>query len=373
MKSFRLLVFLSIVTGTRAFCVSADPNSVRPFEEIRNQKNPQADLKLIEASRNLDVDGVRNALKAGANPNYKAKFGKFGNIDKSAIGYLVEFGLVGKIRYLVEFGLFGKGKKREQDALDILRLLFEAGAKEQECDCHVIYFLAYENLPSLIDLLVTNGFDPNGTCWDMLTPMEVAEQEGNKEVVSVLLKNGVKLLSDETISHLRFIGYAQDCNIVDMHKNLTDSAFVNKPDKDGKTALTEVVSDLRIGVNWYAGISYLLQKGADPNLQGRHFLGSALHIAMRNTMSAPDEAGEVFGLLGIEALLKAGADVSSQNKDAQTPLHIASKYDNLKGAILLIEAGAKVMEKDNSGRMPLDYAKSPEMIALLKSVSAKEQ
>jgi len=356
MKGFRLLVFMSIVTGTRAFCVSSDQNSVRPFEEIRKQKNLQANLELIEASKNLDVDGVRNALKAGANPNYKAKFGK---IDKSAIGYL--------------FNRLTLSKKEEQDVLDILRLLFEAGAKEQECDCGVIYWLAYKNLPSLIELLVRNGFDPNGTCGDMLTPMEVAEQEGNKEAVFALLRNGVKMLSDETISHLRFIGYAQDCDIVGMHKNLTDSAFVNKPDKDGKTALTEAVSDTRIGPNWYAAISYLLQKGADPNLQGRDFLGSALHISINRAMFARDEAGEVFGLLGIEALLKAGADVSSRNKDGQTPLHIASKYDNLKGAILLIEAGAKVTEKDNSGRMPLDYAKSLEMVGLLKSVGAKEQ
>ena len=85
------------------------------------------------------------------------------------------------------------------------------------------------------------------------------------------------------------------------------------------------------------------------------------------------EAHEVFGLLGIEALIKAGADVSARDEDRKTPLHKAAVFDNLKGAILLIEADANLMKKDNSGKTPLDYARSTMMTKLLKSHGAKEQ
>ena len=56
-----------------------------------------------------------------------------------------------------------------------------------------------------------------------------------------------------------------------------------------------------------------------------------------------------------------------------TPLHVAAKYNNLEGAKMLIEAGAKIMPKDDTGKTPLDYAESTEMIKLLKSYGAKEK
>ena len=41
-------------------------------------------------------------------------------------------------------------------------------------------------------------------------------------------------------------------------------------------------------------------------------------------------------------------------------------------AQLLLNAGTKVMPKDKSGKSPLDYAKSSDMILLLKKHGAKE-
>jgi hypothetical protein len=40
---------------------------------------------------------------------------------------------------------------------------------------------------------------------------------------------------------------------------------------------------------------------------------------------------------------------------------------------MLIEAGSKIMPKDDKGKTPLDYAESAEMIKLLKDHGAKEQ
>jgi ankyrin repeat protein len=321
----------------------------------------QADLELIESIKNLDVDGVRKALKAGANPNHKT----VDRLPKSAIGHLI-----------VDNPYKLRAEQNIQKALDILKLLFDAGAREQECDCSVISWCAYDNFSSIIDFLLKHRFDPNRTCGDILTPLEVAVQKRNEDAVSVLIRNGVKPLSTDSTAYLRFVGYARDCNVVGMEKNLIKSNFINKADKEGKTALTEAVGCMIVDANWYSSILYLLQKGANPNLQSTYAeCQSALHIAMLSTSVHPEdpEAHEVFGLLGIEALIKAGADVSANDENGETPLHKAAVFDNLKGAVLLIEAGANLMKKDNSGKTPLDYARSTMMTKLLKSHGAKEE
>ena len=84
---------------------------------------------------------------------------------------------------------------------------------------------------------------------------------------------------------------------------------------------------------------------------------------------------EIYGIIPrpkIEALLNAGAHVSSRGHNGMTPLHIAAKENDMYVATTLIKAGAKIMPKDDTGKTPLDYAESAEMIKLLKSYGAKE-
>jgi hypothetical protein len=47
--------------------------------------------------------------------------------------------------------------------------------------------------------------------------------------------------------------------------------------------------------------------------------------------------------------------------------------NNIIGARMLIEAGSKIMPRDDKGKTPLHYAESAEMIKLLKSHGAKEE
>jgi ankyrin repeat protein len=48
-------------------------------------------------------------------------------------------------------------------------------------------------------------------------------------------------------------------------------------------------------------------------------------------------------------LIERGADVTAQNKDGQTPLHLASQMGQVDVARMLIERGADVTAQNNDG------------------------
>ena len=65
--------------------------------------------------------------------------------------------------------------------------------------------------------------------------------------------------------------------------------------------------------------------------------------------------------------MENGADVSSDNGyKKQTPLHIAVEMNNEIAVRILIEAGSKVLVRDDDGMTPLDYAESESIIKLIQ-------
>ena len=60
-------------------------------------------------------------------------------------------------------------------------------------------------------------------------------------------------------------------------------------------------------------------------------------------------------LLVIELLLESGARVSAKDSEGYTPLHIASNEDH-RLPILLLRAGASLVEENNAGETPEEYA-----------------
>ena len=86
----------------------------------------------------------------------------------------------------------------------------------------------------------------------------------------------------------------------------------------------------------------MLQKGANPNSQG-----------------------VISSILLHDAIFRASLSFKRKRDDVKvyTALTIEA----------LLNAGAKVTDKDKEGKTALDYAKSAEMIKLLKSHGAKEE
>jgi ankyrin repeat protein len=61
------------------------------------------------------------------------------------------------------------------------------------------------------------------------------------------------------------------------------------------------------------------------------------------------------------ALIEAGYDVNYSDRDGITPLMAATEKDDTKLVRILLECGARAMEKDKRGRTALDRVRDPEM------------
>ena len=57
-------------------------------------------------------------------------------------------------------------------------------------------------------------------------------------------------------------------------------------------------------------------------------------------------------------LLDRGADVNAADNAGETPLHCASREDEVDAVTLLLDRGADVNVADNNGQTPLHYASS---------------
>jgi len=116
-------------------------------------------------------------------------------------------------------------------------------------------------------------------------------------------------------------------------------------------------------------IEYLLAVGADPNALDKSGV-SPLHRAVRTRTSE-----------AVRALLAGGAHVGLRNKSGSTPLHLAvqdtgkggagstrARNEQVKIIAILLEAGARVRDKDGKGQSVLDKASNERIRALLEPV-----
>jgi len=311
-----------------------------------------------------NVEGVKAALKAGADPNAR-------EIPSATAGSLTPLSCVG-------LPLFGRSPNKDLNhkAVDIAKLLFAAGAKLESNERRHLFFISIVkgNL-ELVRLLIDKGASPTAKL-DGYTPAEVAKKHEQLDVYEYLISQGATPVDNIGAAQMVLSQAAGDRDIPTMQRAIKDGARINGTDHDGDTALIE---SLRWGIavpSWVSSIWWLLDNGADPNQEGNS--GYPLHVFIRMsaiTLAAKSDRSDVLKPLTEETLarlLKAGAKVSGKDKHGRTPLHVAAETDNVLAAELLIAHGAKVMPRDDAGKTPLDYAESGPMIALLKANGATE-
>jgi len=135
-------------------------------------------------------------------------------------------------------------------------------------------------------------------------------------------------------------------NLPKAEKYLAKGADINEVDGKGWTPLMWAIQNMKDD-----SVAFLLDKGANPNLQSTKAKGklakgtTALHLA-----SFLNRRGAVTKLLAAKAHLDL-ADAAGM-----TPLHVAALTEHQEIVIELFHAGAKADLTDAAGKKAIDYA-----------------
>ena len=149
------------------------------------------------------------------------------------------------------------------------------------------------------------------------TPLHIAAEFGNPEIITLLLNAG----ADVNAVTPREIGRQTPLQIAAEYSNLE-------------------------------AMQVLLNYGADPNFKNKR--GSALHYAIQSEDELP-----MFN-----SLLAANANVMLRNLHGDTPLHIATRLNRVELAERLLAANADIHALNLDGKTPEMLVASPEMLAL---------
>jgi hypothetical protein len=254
----------------------------------------------------LDVAGVKAALDKGANPNWVS--------DPRP-----EYG-ISVIGCLASAHLGSRDEKAEEKSLEILLMLFKAGAKLQQFDQNILYWPVSMGWEVFTEVLLWNGANPTKPIYRE-TPMEIAVAKGHTNIINLLKKHGVPELEHRVAVQVALIEAAGNRDIVRIEKAIQNGAHVNGNNSKGETALIMAVSSTIFTFEQYNAIEYLLKKGANPNVQGQDLLlgkTTALHTVIYRSSFIFDKEiksgylkdAPICARLIIESLLRHGALVS---------------------------------------------------------------
>jgi ankyrin repeat protein len=163
-----------------------------------------------------------------------------------------------------------------------------------------------------------NGKDEN---YDKITPLFVAVENANVEMVRLLLEFGAKVNAREGQKQTPLMHLDDDATPELVDLLIRYGAEIDLIDKEGNSALI------------------LAAEGATPEV--------------------------------IRALIDAGADVNRANKEGQTALMNAAENDDIECVRVLIMANAKVNAKNKEGESAIDLTSDTDIEKLLISYGAK--
>ena len=209
----------------------------------------------------------------------------------------------------------------------------------------------------------------------------------DKSMAKRLYLNGMRVNTDERsripmsfaiqtddIDFLSFLlNNAADPNLCDFLKNypiheacewrqpeMVKLLIKAKADLNVQNESSETPLMLSINESDYETAKLLIRSGADLNKKNRAG-NTALHLMAG--CKAPDKTG----LIG--NLIIYGAKIDATNSKNETPLHLAVNAGNSAAVLLLLECGAKVDLRDQSGKSCVEIAietKNREIIGLFE-------
>jgi ankyrin repeat protein len=328
---------------------------------------PQTALSL--AIRSLDVDGVKAALKAGADPNARISPENSETPLELASSSLIS----------------GSGTKeqREQRVIKVIEALVGAGGKFSFSGRGSTYPAAISGSTAALARMLELGADPNAGNAIQESLAAVSLMYAHEDCFNVLLKAGAKRPAPRLEALYRLIGAIQTCNQDECRRIVesTNGDVLRSQSARGDTALGFAIEQLRFNCLFPRDeamrmkcrilvpiVSQLLKAGADPNQNHLSQTPLCLLVGI-----SEEHWNDADGATILQLLISSGAKVAKVDDLGSQPIHIAAISGNVSAAKLLIAAGAKVMTKDRSGKTPLDLTESGEMVKLLKANGATER
>ena len=209
-------------------------------------------------------------------------------------------------------------------------------------DWNLLHSAAEGGDVSIIEMMLSLGFDVNSKDSLGTTPLMVAATKGKKQAVDFLLSKGANPSLRTSIGRNLLHAAVEGGDVSIVQTVLLLDIPVNSIDKEGHTPLMIAVSD--VCNNKLETLEFLLSKGADPflkNEKGRNVLLIAAQYGCTDV---------------IERLLSFGVDIDSRDDEGHTSLMCAAALAKSQAVNCLLENGADPALTANNGRSLLHFA-----------------
>lgn len=265
--------------------------------------------------------------------------------------------------------------------------------------CTLLHLAAEYGYTSAVEFLLEHGANINAENSNESTPLELAVRENHietvrellasgasiddphnehyymhnarsKEVVSLLLRNGIKIDAKDTHGRTPLHWAVKSARESIVHIFIDKGADVNATDSEGKTALHFAAKDGMLNI-----VQILIAAGANVNasdIDGRTPLTRAIEKGDEDVIKCLLECGadvkasdstspvitatEVGELYILEILIARGANLDAQDGSGKTALYLAAEANRISFVALLLEKGANSEFSDSEGRTPLYIA-----------------
>ncbi|XP_059176241.1 putative ankyrin repeat protein RF_0381 [Physella acuta] len=226
---------------------------------------------------------------------------------------------------------------------NIVEILLQAGADPNVFNKHgetlLLHAVTSDQGFPLISLLVQSNSNVNIQNKRGQTPLMLAVEQGNIEIINILLKHGAKAIYKTNLGLAALQHAISKRSVKSLESLILAGADINVRNTKGETFLIHAVKLARPEI-----VDLLIQSGVDVNVQDKEG-NSAL---MLNAATHSPSCSRIE-----ELLLKAGANVNVQNNHGETHLLQMVKLSQPDIINLLITSGADVNVQDNDGKTAL--------------------
>ncbi len=258
----------------------------------------------------------------------------------------------------------------EERALPVLRRLFKEGARHKPSE-NILSVPVSLGAVKILRLLLDNAADPHAR-FKGYAPIERAAMDAQTAAYDLLVSFGARPISAIDAAQLRMTRAAQWNDIDGMERALREGANVNRTDSCGTTALVAGLSNLFERDFKSETIDWLVGKKVDVNAEVTVGCDeNSGHTALLALLSSP-MLGELQMNLDLPTALLAqklvdnGADLTTQDREGNTPLHFAVRWNLLEVTRILLSKSASQRIENKAGKTPPMLSPSSEMTNLLR-------